>query len=206
MATAVARHAGARFIVVSEPNAYRRELATRMGATLASTRARALKDVQRELGMVEGFDVVFEMSGNARRPARRARRMAHGGGMAILGIPTEEISLDVNAIVFKMLTPPGHLRPGDVRDLVQDDGHAQVGARHHAGHHPPLRVPRARGGLRRRTVRRLRQSHHGLDRMSDDRPIDPPDDEHAPPPDPLAFLDDEVAALANATCIGRCGS
>ena len=54
--------------------------------------------------------------------------MAHGGGIAILGIPTEEISLDVNEIVFKLLTIAGHLRPGDVRDLVQDDGDAPVRA------------------------------------------------------------------------------
>ena len=66
MARAVARHAGARHIVVSEPNAFRRELAMRMGATIAvDPRERDLKDVQRELGMVEGFDVVLEMSGNA---------------------------------------------------------------------------------------------------------------------------------------------
>ena len=65
MATAVARHAGARFIVVSEPNAFRRELASRMGATLTvDPAARDLRDVQAELGMVEGFDVVIEMSGH----------------------------------------------------------------------------------------------------------------------------------------------
>jgi threonine 3-dehydrogenase len=108
MATAVAKHAGARFVVVSEPNAYRRELASRMGATVAvDPRERDLHDVQRELGMVEGFDVALEMSGNAAALRSAIDNMAHGGGVAILGIPTEEIAIDVNAIVFKMLTLRG---------------------------------------------------------------------------------------------------
>jgi threonine 3-dehydrogenase len=108
MATAVARHAGARHVVVSEPNAYRRELATRMGATLAiDPRERSLESTFVELDMVEGFDVAMEMSGNAIALRAAIGAMAHGGGIAILGIPTEEISLDVNAIVFKMLTLRG---------------------------------------------------------------------------------------------------
>ncbi|MFL5756872.1 MAG: L-threonine 3-dehydrogenase [Chloroflexota bacterium] len=108
MATAVARHAGARFVVVSEPNAFRRRLAERMGATIAiDPRERDLHDVQRELGMVEGFDVALEMSGNADAVRAAIETMAHGGGVAILGIPTDEISLDVNEIVFKMLTVRG---------------------------------------------------------------------------------------------------
>jgi len=108
MATAVARHAGARFVVVSEPNAYRRELARRMGATLAvDPAARDLHEVQRELGMVEGFDVALEMSGNPTALRTALANMAHGGGVAILGIPTEDVSLDVNEIVFKMLTLRG---------------------------------------------------------------------------------------------------
>jgi threonine 3-dehydrogenase len=108
MATAVARHAGARHVVVSEPNAYRRKLATRMGASLVvDPRERALADVFAELGMVEGFDVAMEMSGNPAALRSAIAAMAHGGGIAILGLPTEEISLDVNAIVFKMLTIRG---------------------------------------------------------------------------------------------------
>jgi threonine 3-dehydrogenase len=108
MATAVARHAGARHLVVSEPNAFRRDLATRMGATLAvDPRERSLQDVQDELGMVEGFDVVFEMSGNPGALRDALANMAHGGGMAILGIPTEEVSIDLNQVVFKMLTLRG---------------------------------------------------------------------------------------------------
>ncbi len=108
MATAVARHAGARHVVVSEPNAYRRAIATRMGATLAiDPRERTLESAFEELDMVEGFDVALEMSGNPSALRAAIAAMAHGGGIAILGIPTEEISLDVNAIVFKMLTVRG---------------------------------------------------------------------------------------------------
>ncbi|HEY8437035.1 MAG TPA: L-threonine 3-dehydrogenase, partial [Candidatus Limnocylindrales bacterium] len=108
MATAVARHAGARYVVVSEPNPVRRDLATTMGATrVVDPRVEALTDVQRELGMVEGFDVVLEMSGNANALRDALGNMAHGGGMAILGIPTEEISLDVSKIVFNQLTLRG---------------------------------------------------------------------------------------------------
>ena len=108
MATAVARHAGARHVVVSEPNAYRRELASKMGATLTiDPRERPLESTFAELDMVEGFDVAMEMSGNAVALRAAIGAMAHGGGIAILGIPTEEISLDVNAIVFKMLTLRG---------------------------------------------------------------------------------------------------
>ena len=108
MATAVAKHAGARFVVVSEPNPVRRALAERMGATVTvDPRERTLADVQAELGMVEGFDVVMEMSGNASALRSAISAMAHGGGIAILGIPTEEIPIDVNEIVFKMLTVKG---------------------------------------------------------------------------------------------------
>jgi threonine 3-dehydrogenase len=108
MAGAVARHAGARHIVVSEPNAFRRALSLQMGATIAiDPRERDLADVQRELGMVEGFDVAFEMSGNAAALRSAMSNMAHGGRIAILGIPTTEIPLDVNMIVFNQLTLRG---------------------------------------------------------------------------------------------------
>ena len=108
MATAVVRHAGARLIVVSEPNPLRRELAARMGATVVvDPRERDLHDVQHELGMVEGFDVALEMSGSPVALRTAIANMAHGGGVAILGLPTEEISLDVNEIIFKMLTLRG---------------------------------------------------------------------------------------------------
>ena len=108
MAAAVARHAGARYVVVSEPNAFRRELATRMGAThVVDPTTRTLQDIQAEIGMVEGFDVVLEMSGNATALRDALGNMAHGGGMAILGIPTAEIPIDVSQVVFNQLTLRG---------------------------------------------------------------------------------------------------
>jgi threonine 3-dehydrogenase len=86
----------------------RRELAGRMGATLVvDPTQRDLKDAQHELGMVEGFDVAMEMSGNAAALASAIANMAHGGGIAILGIPTAEISLDVTTIVFNQLSLRG---------------------------------------------------------------------------------------------------
>jgi threonine 3-dehydrogenase len=108
MATAVARHAGARHIVISEPNAFRRELAMRMGATVTiDPRDHALSDTFASLDMVEGFDVAMEMSGNAQALRDAIGSMAHGGGVAILGLPTADISLDINAVVMKMLTIRG---------------------------------------------------------------------------------------------------
>ena len=108
MATAVVRHAGARHVVVSDPNPFRRDLASRMGATLTvDPRERSFEDVMGELGMVEGFDVALEMSGNPDALRNAMGAMAHGGGIALLGIPTEDVTLDLNQVVFKMLTLRG---------------------------------------------------------------------------------------------------
>ncbi len=108
MATAVVRHAGARYIVVSEPNDTRRVLALRMGAThVVDPRAKTLQEVQADLGMVEGFDVVLEMSGNADALRDALANMAHGAGMAILGIPTQDVAIDMSRVVFDQLTLRG---------------------------------------------------------------------------------------------------
>ena len=184
MATAVVRHAGARHVVVSEPNPFRRELAMRMGATIAvDPRERDLGDVMGELGMVEGYDVVLEMSGNPQALRDALAVMAHGGSMAVLGIPTEEVALDLNRDRFQDADHAGHLRSRNVRDLVQDDGHAPVGARHPTGDHAPLRFQGLRGRSRL-PARRLRQGDHGLDAVM-----------ARSTRDPLAFLGDELAAL-----------
>jgi threonine 3-dehydrogenase len=108
MATAVVRHAGARYVVVSEPNEFRRGLAARLGANIVvDPAARSLADVQRQLGMVEGFDVALEMSGVEAALRGAIDNMAHGGQIAILGIPTKEFTLDVNTLVFNQLTLKG---------------------------------------------------------------------------------------------------
>ena len=108
MATAVVRHAGARHVVVTDLNPYRLDLARRMGASLAvDPQERDLGDVQRELGMAEGFDIGLEMSGNADALRSMIGNMAHGGRIALLGIPTGEVSLDLNPVIFDMLTIKG---------------------------------------------------------------------------------------------------
>jgi threonine 3-dehydrogenase len=108
MATAVARHAGARHIVVTDINLYRLNLAQQMGATLIiDPRNRDLTDVQHELGMSEGFDIGLEMSGNADALRSMIVNMSHGGRIAVLGIPTDELTLDFNPIIFNMLTIKG---------------------------------------------------------------------------------------------------
>jgi threonine 3-dehydrogenase len=108
MATAVVRHAGARHVVVTDLNPYRRALAERLGATLTvDPRERDLHEVQDELGMTEGFDVALEMSGAAEALHAVVDNMAHGGRIAVLGIPSGETVLDLNRIVFDMLTLKG---------------------------------------------------------------------------------------------------
>ena len=108
MAAAVARHAAARYVVITDVNPYRLELARRMGVTRAvNPREQALTDVQKELGMLEGFDVGMEMSGNAQAFRDMLGNMAHGGRIAMLGIPDKEMSIDWNTVIFHMLTIKG---------------------------------------------------------------------------------------------------
>ena len=108
MAAAVARFAGARFVVITDVNPYRLELATKMGATaVVDVRHRTLADVQRELGMKEGFDVGLEMSGNPQAFADMVANMSHGGRIALLGIPSEQIVIDWRTVIFGMLTIKG---------------------------------------------------------------------------------------------------
>jgi threonine 3-dehydrogenase len=108
MAAAVARHAGARFVVVTDVNPWRLELARRMGAThTVNAASENLADIQQQLGMQEGFDVGLEMSGNPDAFRSMLANMAHGGRIAMLGIPTEQIAIDWNTVVFNMLTIKG---------------------------------------------------------------------------------------------------
>jgi threonine 3-dehydrogenase len=108
MAVAVARHAGARHIVVSDPNAYRRTVALQMGATAAvDPTTGGLDAIQGELGMTEGFDVALEMSGQSAALRGLLPVMAHGGRIALLGIQTGEVPIDFTPIVFNMLTLKG---------------------------------------------------------------------------------------------------
>jgi threonine 3-dehydrogenase len=108
MAAAVVRHAGARHVVVTDVIRYRLELARTMGASLAvDPRERDLRDVQAKLGMTEGFDIGLEMSGNQDALRSMIANMAHGGSVAVMGIPNGEVTLDFNPIIFDMLTIKG---------------------------------------------------------------------------------------------------
>jgi threonine 3-dehydrogenase len=108
MAAAVARHAGARHVVITDLNPYRLDLARKLGVTRAiDPREKSLKDVQIELGMSEGFDVGLEMSGNASAFRDMIANMSHGGRIAMLGIPPNEIAIDWNVVIFNMLTIHG---------------------------------------------------------------------------------------------------
>jgi threonine 3-dehydrogenase len=108
MGAAIARYAGARYVVITDVNPYRLDLARQMGATVAvNPTEQSLPDVQKELGMVEGFDVGLEMSGNPTAFRDMLTNMAHGGKVAMLGIPEKEISIDWNTVIFNMLTIKG---------------------------------------------------------------------------------------------------
>ena len=108
MAAAVARHAGARFVVVTDVNEYRLDLARKMGATVAlNVREGSVADVQRQLGMQEGFDVGLEMSGSPAALHDMIDALCHGGKIAMLGIPSGPIEVDWNKVVFNMLTIKG---------------------------------------------------------------------------------------------------
>jgi len=108
MAAAVVRHAGARYVVVTDVNPWRLELARRMGATLAvDVRTTTLADVQKQLGMREGFDVGLEMSGSPAAFRDMLANMCHGGKIAMLGIPGEQTAIDWNTVIFNMLTIRG---------------------------------------------------------------------------------------------------
>jgi threonine 3-dehydrogenase len=108
MAAAVARHAGARFVVITDVNSYRLELARRVGVTRAvDIRSTKLPDVERALGMTEGFDVGLEMSGNPAALRDMLANMCHGGKIAMLGIPETETAIDWTTVVFNMITIKG---------------------------------------------------------------------------------------------------
>ncbi|MBI5301464.1 MAG: L-threonine 3-dehydrogenase [Chloroflexi bacterium] len=108
MATAIVKHAGARYIVTTDVNPYRLDLAKKMGATVAlNVCEKRIAQVQKELGMKEGFDIALEMSGNPDAFKEMIANMCHGGRIAMLGIPNQEIAIDWNKVIFSMLTIKG---------------------------------------------------------------------------------------------------
>ncbi|GKW48560.1 L-threonine 3-dehydrogenase [Halomonas sp. NCCP-2165] len=108
MAAAVCRHAGARHVVVTDLNPERLALARRLGATrTVDVRHETLAEVQRDLGMAEGFDVGLEMSGSPEAFRDLLANLCHGGKVAMLGIPSEAMAIDWNTVIFNMLTIKG---------------------------------------------------------------------------------------------------
>ena len=108
MATAVSKHAGARYVVVTDVNPYRLKLAKQMGATVVVDVSKGrIADAQKDLGMVEGFDVGLEMSGHPGAFSEMVDNMCHGGKIALLGIPGKQMAIDWNKVVFNMLTIKG---------------------------------------------------------------------------------------------------
>jgi len=108
MAAMVARHNGARFVVITDVSDYRLELARKVGVTRAvDVRTETLPDVMQELGMKEGFDVAFEMSGQAAALRDMIANMSHGGRIAMLGLPDHEFAINWSQVVLKMLTVKG---------------------------------------------------------------------------------------------------
>ena len=108
MAIPVVRHAGARFVVVTDLNPYRLELARKMGATLAvDPREMPVAETQKQLGMQEGFDVGLEMSGNPAAFREMIANLSHGAKIALLGIPANEMAINWHDVIFNMLTIKG---------------------------------------------------------------------------------------------------
>jgi threonine 3-dehydrogenase len=108
MAVAVAKHAGARFVVATDMNPFRLALAKKLGATVALDVSKGtLAEVQQQLGMKEGFDVGLEMSGNGQAFRDMLANMSHGAKIAMLGIPDKDMSIDWRTVVFNMLTIKG---------------------------------------------------------------------------------------------------
>jgi threonine 3-dehydrogenase len=108
MAAAICQHVGARYVVVTDVNEYRLALAKKMGATRAvNVSTESMESVMRGLGMTEGFDVGLEMSGNAQAFRQLLASMNYGGRVALLGIPTAEIAIDWNEVIFKGLILKG---------------------------------------------------------------------------------------------------
>jgi threonine 3-dehydrogenase len=108
MAAAIARHTGARYVVVTDVNPYRLELASQMGADrVVDVGSETLDDVMDELGMTEGFDVGLEMSGSEKALNQMLESMNHGGKVAVLGIPAGDVMVDMNEVIFKGLNLKG---------------------------------------------------------------------------------------------------
>ena len=164
MAIPVVRHAGARHVVITDVNPFRLELARKMGATLAVDSAETpLAEVQKQLGMTEGFDVGLEMSGNPQALRDMIANMSHGGKIAMLGIPAKEMAIDWRQVIFNMLTIKGIYGREMYETWYKMTVMLESGSGHLAGDHAPLRLQRVREGLRGDGLAADGQGDSGLD-------------------------------------------
>lgn len=107
MAAAISQHVGARYVVVTDLNSYRLDMAQKLGADRVVDASADLTTVMDELGMTEGFDVGMEMSGSGEAFGQMLDVMNHGGRVALLGLPPDLVSIDLKAVIFKGLTLKG---------------------------------------------------------------------------------------------------
>jgi threonine 3-dehydrogenase len=107
MAAAISQHVGARYVVVTDLNSYRLDMAQKLGADRVVDASADLTAVMDELGMTEGFDVGMEMSGSGAAVGQMLDVMNHGGRVALLGLPLDLVSIDLKAVIFKGLTLKG---------------------------------------------------------------------------------------------------
>jgi threonine 3-dehydrogenase len=166
MAAMISKHAGARHVVITDHSDERLALASKLGVTRAVNIDREdMADAQRELKMREGFDVGLEMSGSSAALRDMITQMTHGGRIAVLGIPSSEISVDVAAIVLKMLTIKGIYGREMYETWYEMSVLLESGARHLWGDHGSLPLHRVRASLRRRAFLRRRKGDHELGRI-----------------------------------------
>ena len=166
MAIPICKRAGARHVVITDVNPYRSNLARKMGADLAlDVRTEKLTEAMQKLGMKEGFDVALEMSGNPKAFADILPNMFHGGKIALLGIMPGTAADRLERGRVQRAYHQRHLRPRNVRNLVQNDGDDPERSRYFARDHPPLSLHRIQGSHRADEIRKLRQDRAQLERI-----------------------------------------
>ncbi len=141
MAIPIVRHAGARYVAVTDLNPFRLDLARTMGATIAvDPREISVAEVQKRLGMQEGFDVGLEMSGSPVAFNEMIDNMCHGGRIAVLGIPSKPMQIDWRKVIFNMLTIRGIYGREMYETWYKMSVLAHRRRRHLPGHHPSLQL------------------------------------------------------------------
>ena len=160
MAAAIVHYSGARFVVITDVNPYRLELARRTTniTRAVDVRHESIGELQTELGMKEGFDVGLEMSGNESAFRDLLANMCHGGRIAMLGIPEKEMSIDWNTVIFNMLTIKGIYGREMYETWYKMTVMLARRTRYRRCHYPPVTLHRIRPGLRGHALRERRES------------------------------------------------